>query len=153
MWSDSQESYQGCIMAVHAPDALRLLGNQATYDASTVLGAFQYIYRDIYLHRDKNLMPKNPAAWSAWNFLGSTTDKKVCVTYWLNVLQNLGQTSLPFLVTVDPDYTPQHTLLKWRRGRLVPSVAATKASLELDRIQGKRGIWFCGAYQGEQMLL
>ncbi|PPR91995.1 hypothetical protein GOBAR_AA28693 [Gossypium barbadense] len=142
---DSQELYQGCIMAVHAPDALRLLGNQATYDESTVLGAFQYVYSDIYLHRDKNLMPKNPAAWSAWNFLGST-DKNVSLTYWLNVLQNLGETSLPFLVTLNPDYTPQHTLLKWRTGHPVPSVAATKASLQLDRIQGKRGIWFCGAY-------
>ncbi|XVF66428.1 hypothetical protein PTKIN_Ptkin10aG0034800 [Pterospermum kingtungense] len=83
---DSQELYDGCIMAVHAPDALRLLGNQATYDESRVLGAFQYVYSDIFLHHDKNLMPQNPAAWSAWNFLGST-DKKVCLTYWLNVLQ------------------------------------------------------------------
>lgn len=41
---------------------------------------------DIFLHRDKDLMPQNPAAWSAWNFLGST-DNKVCLTYWLNVLQ------------------------------------------------------------------
>ncbi|GMJ01998.1 hypothetical protein like AT3G23510 [Hibiscus trionum] len=92
-------------------------------------------------------MPKNPAAWRAWNFLGST-DKKACLTYWLNVLQNLGETGLPFLVTLNPDYTPRHTLLKWRTGHLVPSVAATKASLELERIEGKRGIWFCGEYQG-----
>ncbi|XVF28546.1 hypothetical protein REPUB_Repub15cG0039000 [Reevesia pubescens] len=137
-----------------AKDALRLLGNQATYN---LLGAFQYVYSDIFLHRDKNLMPKNPAAWSAWNFLGST-EKKVCLTYWLDVLQvgclqcmnlqNLGETSLPFLVTLNPDYTPQNTFLKWRTGHPVPSVAATKASFELDQIQGKRGIWFCGAYQG-----
>lgn len=44
---------------------------------------------DIFLHRDKNLMPRNPAAWSAWNFLG-TVDTKVCVTYWLNILQVCG---------------------------------------------------------------
>ncbi|OMO95382.1 Mycolic acid cyclopropane synthase [Corchorus olitorius] len=148
LWGDDfQESYEGCIMAVHGPDALRLLGNQATYDESRVLGAFQYVYSDIFLHHDKNFMPKNPAAWSAWNFLGST-DKKVCLTYWLNVLQNLGETSRPFLVTLNPDNTPENTLLKWRTGHPVPSVAATKASLELDQIQGKRGIWFCGAYQG-----
>jgi predicted NAD/FAD-binding protein len=41
---------------------------------------------DIYLHRDKNLMPQNQAAWSAWNFLGSN-NYKVCVAYWLNILQ------------------------------------------------------------------
>ncbi|KAA3454501.1 Mycolic acid cyclopropane synthase [Gossypium australe] len=144
---ESQESFQGCILAIHAPDALRLLGSQVTYDELRVLGAFQYVYSDIFLHHDTTFMPKNPAAWSAWNFLGST-DKKVCLTYWLNVLQNLGETSLPFLVTLNPDYTPRHTLFKWRTGHPVPSIAATKASLELDQIQGKRGIWFCGAYQG-----
>ncbi|GLT42101.1 hypothetical protein SLA2020_161210 [Shorea laevis] len=143
----SKERFAGCIMAVHAPDALRLLGNEVTYEESRILGSFQYVYSDVLLHRDTNLMPKNRAAWSACNFLGST-GKKVCLTYLLNVLQNIGETSLPFLVTLNPDQTPKHTLLKWSTGRLVPSVAATKASLELDLIQGKRRVWFCGAYQG-----
>ncbi|KAJ7954670.1 Cyclopropane-fatty-acyl-phospholipid synthase [Quillaja saponaria] len=142
-----QEMYDGCIMAVHAPDAMGILGEQATFDEKRILGAFQYVYSDIYLHRDKNLMPQNPAAWSAWNFLGSR-DSKVCLTYWLNVLQNIGETSLPFLVTLNPDYTPNNTLLKWSTGHPVPSVAASKASHELDQIQGKRRIWFSGAYQG-----
>jgi predicted NAD/FAD-binding protein len=46
---------------------------------------FNY-YSDIYLHCDKTLMPRNPSAWSAWNFLG-TTSSGVSVTYWLNLLQ------------------------------------------------------------------
>ncbi|KAH9764164.1 Amino oxidase domain-containing protein [Citrus sinensis] len=140
---DFQRVYDGCIMAVHAPDALRMLGNQATFEEKRVLGAFH----DIFLHRDKNFMPRNPAAWSAWNFLGSTGGK-VCLTYWLNVVQNIEETRLPFLVTLNPDHTPEHTLFKWSTSHPVPSVAASKASLELDHIQGKRGIWFCGAYQG-----
>ncbi|KAL6971247.1 cyclopropane-fatty-acyl-phospholipid synthase [Sarracenia purpurea var. burkii] len=41
----SEEIYDGCIMAVHAPDALKMLGKQATYDEMRVLGAFQYVYR------------------------------------------------------------------------------------------------------------
>ncbi|KAB1219321.1 Cyclopropane-fatty-acyl-phospholipid synthase [Morella rubra] len=143
----SEETYNGCILAVHAPDALNILGDQATFDEMRILGAFQYVYSDIFLHRDKHLMPKNRAAWSAWNFLGST-DSKVCLTYWLNVLQNIGETSMPYLVTLNPDHTPESTLLKWSTAHPIPSVAATKASLELDLIQGKRGIWFCGAYQG-----
>ncbi|KAH9681814.1 Amino oxidase domain-containing protein [Citrus sinensis] len=144
-----QGFYDGCIMAVHAPDALRILGNQSTFEEKRLLGAFQYVYSDIFLHRDKNFMPRNPAAWSAWNFLGGL-DGKACLTYWLNVLQNIGdgETGLPFLVTLNPDHTPNNTLLKWSTGHPVPSVAASKASLELDHIQGKRGIWFCEAYQG-----
>ena len=63
-------------------------------------------------------------------------------------MQNIDQTGLPFLVTLNPPCTPEHTVLKWTTSHPVPSVAASKASLELDHIQGKRGIWFCGAYQG-----
>ncbi|XP_043705669.1 uncharacterized protein LOC122655543 isoform X1 [Telopea speciosissima] len=142
-----QETYDGCILATHAPDALSILGEQATHEEVRVLGAFQYVYSDIFLHRDKTLMPQNPAAWSAWNFLG-TIHNKVCLTYWLNVLQNIGETDLPFLVTLNPPHTPEHTMLKWTTSHPVPSVAASKALFELDGIQGKRGIWFCGAYQG-----
>ncbi|KAK2972212.1 hypothetical protein RJ640_002616 [Escallonia rubra] len=143
----SEERYDGCIIATHAPDTLKILGELATHDERRVLGAFNYVYSDIYLHRDTNLMPQNPAAWSAWNFLGNV-DNKLCLTYWLNVLQNIDEKGLPYLVTLNPSHTPEHTLLKWSTGHPIPSVAASKASLEIDDIQGKRGIWFCGAYQG-----
>ncbi|XP_020093172.1 uncharacterized protein LOC109713480 [Ananas comosus] len=143
----SDEIYDSCVICIHAPDAIKILGTQATYDEIRILGAFQFVNSDIYLHHDKTLMPQNLSAWSALNFLG-TTQNGVCVTYWLNVLQNLGSTGLPFLVTLNPPRVPDHTLLKWRTGHSVPSVAASKASLELNQIQGKRGIWFCGAYQG-----
>ncbi|KAH9618837.1 hypothetical protein KSS87_006533 [Heliosperma pusillum] len=144
----TQDVYDRCIIAVHAPDAIRILGKDATFDETRLLGAFQYVYSDIYLHRDKTFMPRNEAAWSAWNFLGSI-DSKVCLTYWLNVLQNIYQTNEdPFLVTLNPPHLPENVLLKWVTGHPVPSVATTKASLELDKIQGTRGIWFCGAYHG-----
>ncbi|KAH0739811.1 hypothetical protein KY290_038516 [Solanum tuberosum] len=143
----SKEVYDRCIMAAHAPDTLRMLGEEATFDEIRILGAFQYVYCDIFLHCDKTLLPRNPAAWSSWNFLG-TMNSRVCVTYWLNILQNLGETERPYCVTLNPPHTPEHTLLKWTTGHPVPSVAASKASSELYQIQGKRGIWFCGAYQG-----
>lgn len=65
-------------------------------------------------------------------------------------MQNISEKGLPYLVTLNPSHTPENTLLKWTTGHPIPSVAASKASLEFDDIQGKRGIWFCGAYQGEQ---
>ncbi|CAJ2673794.1 unnamed protein product [Trifolium pratense] len=149
----SQEMYDGCIMTVHAHDALRILGDEATSDECRILGAFQYVYSDIFLHCDKNLMPRNPIAWSAWNFL-ETSNNNVFVTYWINILQNIEETSLPLFVTVNPNQTPQNTLLKWSTGHVVPTVTASKAFLELDHIQGKRKIWFSsGAYQGKLQLL
>ena len=41
----SQEVFDRCILAVNAPDALRLLGEDATSDEARVLGAFHYAYR------------------------------------------------------------------------------------------------------------
>ncbi|KAG5588238.1 hypothetical protein H5410_048672 [Solanum commersonii] len=139
--------YDGCIIAVRAPDSLRMLGKEATFDETRILGAFQYVYSDVFLHHDKTFLPRNPTTWCACNFLG-TTNNRGCATYWLNIIQNLGDSKLPYLVTLDPPHTPEHTLLKWTTSHPVPSVAASKASCELYQIQGKRGIWFCGAYQG-----
>jgi cyclopropane-fatty-acyl-phospholipid synthase len=38
-------------------------------------------------------------------------------------------------------------LLKWHTRHPIPSMAAARATLELNSIQGKRGIWFCVPYQ------
>lgn len=143
----TEEIYDRCIVAAHAPDALKLLGHSATFDERRVLGAFQYVYSKIYLHRDPEFMPKNSAAWSAWNFSGSR-ENHVWVTYWLNTLQNLGDTGLPFLVTLNPPHPPQNNITTWSTSHPVPTPAAAQASKEFNVIQGKRGIWFCGAYQG-----
>ncbi|KAG8100018.1 hypothetical protein GUJ93_ZPchr0013g37482 [Zizania palustris] len=143
----SEEVYDRIIFAAHAPDALKILGPEATHDELRILGAFQYVYSDIYLHGDKSLMPRNSSAWSAWNFLG-TTNNGVCVTYWLNLLQNIEESGRPFLVTLNPPRVPDHILLRWNTSHPVPSVAAAVAAQELHRVQGSRGLWFCGAYQG-----
>jgi len=68
---------------------------------------------------------------------------------WLLTLQNINETSVPFLATVNPPYPPKSVLLKWSSGHLIPSVAAAKATHEFNTIQGKRGIWFSEAYHGK----
>ncbi|KAL3339576.1 hypothetical protein AABB24_028263 [Solanum stoloniferum] len=143
----AKEVFDGCIMAADAPNTLKMLGKEATGDEIRILGAFQYVYSDVFLHCDKTFLPLNPTTWSACNFLG-TMNNRGCVTYCLSIIQNLGESKLPYFVTVDPPHTPQHTLVKWRTSHSVPSVAASKASRALHQIQGRRGIWFCGAYQG-----
>ncbi|XP_010532685.1 PREDICTED: uncharacterized protein LOC104808653 isoform X1 [Tarenaya hassleriana] len=143
----SEEIFDRCLLAMNAQDALRLLGDQATFDERRVLGAFQYVHSDIYLHRDTDFMPHKTAAWSACNFLEST-EHKGSITYWLNILQNLGEKQEPFFVTLNPDRVPKKTLLKWTTARTVPSVAALTASQDLDKIQGQHGLWFCESCQG-----
>ncbi|OEL30053.1 Tuberculostearic acid methyltransferase UfaA1 [Dichanthelium oligosanthes] len=85
----SEEIYDRIIFGLHAPDALKVLGAEATHKELRVLGAFQYIYSDVYFHCDESLMPQNFSAWSARNFLW-TTSSGACVTYWLNILQLLS---------------------------------------------------------------
>jgi len=43
--NDSQDIYDGCIMAVPAPDVIKILGKEATHDERRILDAFEYIYR------------------------------------------------------------------------------------------------------------
>ena len=50
-------------------------------------------------------------------------------------------------MTLNPQEAPENALLKWSTSHSIPSVAASKASLELRGIQGKRGIWFCEGRQ------
>ncbi|XP_051129245.1 uncharacterized protein LOC127250129 [Andrographis paniculata] len=144
-----ERAYDCCVIATRAPDAVKLLGEQATYDQLRILGAFPYAYSDIFLHHDTNLMPKNPSLWSSTNFLTSA-DNKAYITYWLNNIQNIGETKPPLLLTVSPPQThrPIGIVFEGSTSRPIPSVAASKASSELiNLIQGKRGLWFCGSYQ------
>nr|KAJ0198706.1 hypothetical protein LSAT_V11C600319940 [Lactuca sativa] len=83
----SEERFYGCIIDVDAHETLRLLGEEATNEERKMFEAFNYVYSDVFLHNDKSQMPRNRTTWSALNFLG-TKDNKVCLTYWLNVLQS-----------------------------------------------------------------
>ncbi|KAL0456953.1 UNVERIFIED_CONTAM: putative fatty acid methyltransferase [Sesamum latifolium] len=115
-----EEIYDGCIIAVHAPDALKMLRKEATYDESRILGAFQYAYSTI---------------------LGTSIAKSK------NFSQDISDI-VPFFLTLNPPKTPKNTLFKWSTSQPIPSVAASKALYQLNLIQGKRRLWFCGAYQG-----
>ncbi|KAL0388380.1 UNVERIFIED_CONTAM: putative fatty acid methyltransferase [Sesamum radiatum] len=61
---------------------------------------------------------------------------------------NINDTVLPFFFTLNPPHTPKSTLFKWSTRHLIPSVSASKALRQLNLIQGKRRLWFYGAYQG-----
>lgn len=58
-----------------------------------VLGAVPYADNAAYLHTDAALMPRRRKTWASWNCiqgLGAGADEQaVCVTYWLNNLQDL----------------------------------------------------------------
>ena len=91
--------------------------------------------------------------WSSWNYLGKAVGdgggRQLCVTYWMNRLQGLPESS-PLFMTLNPIRPP-------RTGTIIRSEvyehplfdgAAMAAQKDLWSLQGVNRTWFCGAYFG-----
>lgn len=145
------EAFAHAVLATHAPQALALLAD-ATPTERAVLGAFQTTPNRAVLHTDARLMPRRKAVWSAWNVLSDARDDRtaaLCVTYWMNRLQNFS-TPEPLLVTLNPLSEP-------RAGSVLKDctyhhphydTAALDAQARLPQIQGMNRVDFCGAWTG-----
>lgn len=138
------------VIATHADQALSLL-DDATHSERALLGAFGYSRNLAVLHSDPSFMPKRRAAWSAWNFRGwraePASPAPTVVTYWMNALQRLpGKT--PFFVTLNPQTRPGTVWHEEIYEHPVFDVGAAAARKALWSLQGKRRLWFCGAYFG-----
>jgi hypothetical protein len=145
------EAFAHAVLATHAPQALALLAD-ATAAERTVLAAFRTTPNRAVLHTDARLMPRRKAVWSAWNVLSDARDDRamaLCVTYWMNRLQNLA-TPEPLLVTLNP-------LMEPRAGSVLKDctyhhphydAAALDAQARLGSIQGVNRVEFCGAWTG-----
>jgi predicted NAD/FAD-binding protein len=144
------EVFNHIVMASHANETLAALADPSPRE-QRLLGSFRYSRNLAVLHTDEGFMPRRRSVWSSWNYIGSRTDARnaVCVTYWMNRLQNLA-TKTPVFVTLNPPRPP-------RAGALLHSevydhpVFDTKA-MEAQRLlwllQGERNTWYCGAYFG-----
>ena len=144
------ERYDHVVMASHADQSLKMLADPSAGE-QTLLGTFRYSRNLAVLHTDESFMPKRRAVWSSWNYIGfrDVASDSVCVTYWMNRLQNL-QSEKPLFVTLNPPRPP-------RAGTLLHSEVydhpifdanAIAAQRKLWLLQGNRHTWFCGAYFG-----
>ena len=93
-------------------------------------------------------MPKKKAAWASWNVIKQNTPE-MCLTYWMNKLQNLPGDS-PLFVTLNPETPPSAdltfaTMEKAHPQFDAPAEAAVRA---LKREQGQDKIWLAGAWMG-----
>jgi len=145
------EDYDAVVFATHAPQTLGML-TDATGEERRLLGAVRYQANTAYLHTDLQLMPRQRKVWSSWNYLGAASTsgvRSVCVSYWLNRLQNLP-CSTDLMVTLNPGQAPaaDRTLARFDYEHPVFDQAAISAQQELAAIQGRRGIWFAGAWTG-----
>jgi predicted NAD/FAD-binding protein len=143
------EPYDHVVIATHADQALTLLSDPTAAESAR-LGAFRYERNTAVLHSDASFMPRRRAAWSAWNYLGeSGSVHGLCVTYWMNRLQNLT-TDRPLFVTLNPSRPPALDSLLHTEIYEHPifDAAALAAQHGLWSLQGQNNTWFCGSYFG-----
>lgn len=147
-----QQSYDHVIFASHSDQTLEMMGD-ASEEERAVLGAIKYRPNTIYLHRDPDLMPKDPTVWSSWNYI-ETSDKVqqetgVCVSYDMNKLQNIDK-DCPLFVSLNPQTPPREELTFHVAHFDHPQYnqEALKAQEHLASIQGLNNFWYCGAWCG-----
>jgi hypothetical protein len=143
-----KDSFDEVVLAAHADASLALLA-EPTGDERRILGAFQFRDNDAYLHTDANLMPKTKAAWASWVYAagGAAAGDRVSVTYWMNRLQSLPGDDIFVSLNPDREIEPGRIVDRHVFRHPVFSREAVAAQEELPAIQGKRGLWFRGAWQ------
>ena len=146
--SGNSDIFDAVIVATSAPRALQLL---ATPDQETraVLSSFRVSQNHVVVHCDPALMPKRKAAWASWNLLRRTGSDKSAVTYWMNRLQSIPE-SHPLFVTLNPDRPIREDLVFSHIDYEHPvyDAAAIAAQDRLHSIQGRKGVYFAGAWTG-----
>jgi predicted NAD/FAD-binding protein len=145
------ERFDQVVLACHADQSLRLLQEPSARERS-VLGAFSYTRNVAVLHSDPSFMPQRRKAWSSWNYLGVSVpggDRQLCVTYWMNLLQDLPRRT-PLFVTLNPFRQPDPASVIRTEIYEHPlfDAAALRAQKELWSLQGEGGVWWAGAYFG-----
>jgi predicted NAD/FAD-binding protein len=143
--------YDGVIIASHADQALAMLGDPSAEERQ-LLSRFHYRPNRTVLHRDAALMPRRRMTWSSWNYLGKSNghpNDDLCVTYWMNKLQNIDRRT-PLFVTLNPPQLPRDEMIYAVREFSHPvfDAGAMEAQRRLWHLQGVRHTWFCGSYFG-----
>jgi predicted NAD/FAD-binding protein len=138
------------VIATHADQALEMLADPSAAERR-LLGAFDYIDNDAILHSDARLMPRRRRVWSSWNCMTRDDDdgRRLAVTYWMNRLQGI-ESAQPLFVTLNPhrEIAPGAVLRRMRYSHPRFDARAMQAQQQLWSLQGRRNIWFCGAYFG-----
>jgi uncharacterized protein len=146
-----QQTFDALVLACHSDQALRILGDGSDREVN-VLSSITYQPNRVILHRDASLMPKRKRAWSAWNYLRSSTangDTEVAVSYWMNRLQGIDE-KMPLFVTLNPPHEPKPGSIFGEWGYEHPrfDARAIEAQRRIPDIQGRGNVWFAGAWTG-----
>ena len=141
------EFFDAAVIATHPDQALQILAEPTTAE-SAVLGAIPYSTNLAQLHTDESVLPRHARARASWNYLATSRDDRVVVSYDITRLMRLHGPRR-FVVTlggqdvVDPASVIA-TMTYSHPAYTVDSVAAQQLlpTLNDDRVA------FAGAYHG-----
>ncbi|MEN0002224.1 MAG: FAD-dependent oxidoreductase, partial [Pseudomonadota bacterium] len=145
------DTFDHVVIAGHSDQALTMLADADT-DEKAILGAIPYKPNRVVLHRDASFMPRRTKAWAAWNYLRESAqgdESEICLTYWMNRLQNIDS-QYPLFVTLNPTREPAKGTVfgQWSFSHPQFDANAMAAQNALQKIQGHRNTWFAGAWTG-----
>lgn len=149
--SGQTRRYDRIILACHTDQALAVL-DRPTKAEREILTAIPYRPNRVILHRDDSLMPTRKKVWASWNYMRSsdqTSDANVAVSYWMNRLQGIDDTT-PLFVTLNPGRDPKPELVFGEYSYDHPQFGsnAMQVQARLRTIQGHNNTYFAGAWTG-----
>ena len=146
------ERFDQVILATHADQSLAMLAEPTAQETAT-LSAIRYHPNRAVLHTDTSVMPKKKLAWAAWNYEraahSNTESTRVCLHYWLNLLQPLPF-SQDVIVSLNPvhEIDPAHIIGEYDYAHPVFDLPAIQAQAQMPQLQGQQHTWFAGAWMG-----
>lgn len=148
IFSDSIQTFDQVIFATHADQTMKLLSDLQE-DEQELLAKFQFQKNIALVHSDSRLLPRRKKLWSAWNYASSPRTDQVSVSYFLNHLQKLP-TQMPVVVTLNPhmEVASERILRRIEYTHPIFDSGAVEAQKRISQIQGRGGIFHCGAWQG-----
>ena len=147
--SNEYFDYDKVVFAIHANEILDLI-KDPTENEKKIFRNFKYEKNIAYLHTDLRLMPSRKNVWSSWNsILNKDDSKNICITYWLNKLQNL-KTQENYFLTLNPilDIDDKKIIKKVEFTHPFYDMETITAQKYLSELQGVKNSWFCGSYFG-----
>ena len=111
-----------------------------------LLNSVKYQKNTVYIHNDKNLMPKQKKNWSSWNY--QYNDNNLVLTYWMNLLQNLKCEKNIFVTLNFKKINKKYIMKKIVYEHPLFTKPLYKINKLQNKAQGINNIWFAGAWLG-----
>ncbi|MGD2132904.1 MAG: FAD-dependent oxidoreductase [Maricaulaceae bacterium] len=143
-----EEIFDDVVLACHSNEVRRMVIDlDAEEDA--FLGAIGYAPNRAVLHRDASLLPTRPKARASWNYRADEEDAPPSVTYDMNKLQGIDP-RYPVYVTLNPlrEPAPELVFEEFEYWHPQFDVASAAAQRRFNRVQGRGGLWYAGAWLG-----